>query len=52
MSVHIQQTEKKGLIAAINDFLKEGDGVNWKIEKEYLNNNGLTILKRQFSANV
>ena len=36
--------EKTGLKPAIEDFLKNNK--NWKIEKEYINNNGLTILKR------
>jgi len=36
--------EKVGLKPAVEDFLK--NNTNWKIEKEYTNNNGLTILKR------
>lgn len=36
--------EKSGLIPAIEEFLNENK--NWKIEKEFLNNNGLMILTR------
>jgi len=39
---------KRGLNAAIDDFLKdEKDGINWIVEKIFINNNGLTILKRK-----
>lgn len=41
-------TSKVGLINALNDFLETTkDGANWKIYKQYTNNNGLTILKRK-----
>jgi hypothetical protein len=46
MSEHTQPTDKKGLITAIDDFLKDGDGINWKIKKAFTNNNGLTVLER------
>jgi hypothetical protein len=36
-------SEKHGLWAAIEDFLLSNS--NWVIEKKYINNNGLTILK-------
>ena len=36
--------EKTGLKPAIEDFLK--NNACWTVEKEYTNNNGLTILKR------
>jgi len=36
----------KGLWPAIEEFLKERP--EWKIEKRFINNNGLTILSRQF----
>jgi hypothetical protein len=38
----------KGLKPAIQEFIRDGDalGGKWKIEKEYTNNNGLTILSR------
>ena len=35
--------DKKGIWAAIQELL---DGGNWEIEKRFVNNNGLTILKR------
>ena len=41
-----QRVSKQGLKNAINDFLETEDGKNWFILKEYTNNNGLTILKR------
>lgn len=41
------KTEKQGLKKAIDDFLKFDDGTNWLIHREYINNNGLTILKRK-----
>ena len=39
-----KQEEKKGLIAAIEEFLNNNK--EWYIYREYKNNNGLTILKR------
>lgn len=39
-------TSKNGLKQAINDFLETDDGKNWIVFREYINNNGLTILKR------
>ena len=39
-------SEKHGLLNAINDFLETNEGKNWFIEMKYINNNGLTILKR------
>lgn len=38
--------DKFGLKQAIKDFLITNEGENWIIEKEFTNNNGLTILKR------
>jgi len=37
-------SEKKGLIPAINEFLEEHK--EWNVHETYINNNGLTILKR------
>ena len=39
-----EKINKVGLRTAMEDFLKNNN--NWKIEKDYKNNNGLTILKR------
>jgi len=36
---------KQGLKTAVNDFLSNND--NWVLEKEFKNNNGLTIIKRK-----
>ncbi len=38
---------KEGLNPAIDDFLKTEPGQDWFVFKTYLNNNGLTILKRK-----
>lgn len=38
-------TIRQGLMTAIEDFLLSDIGRNWKIEKIYENNNGLTILR-------
>jgi len=43
----IKQGEKRGIKNALDDFLLQGDGLNWFIYKVYENNNGLTILKRK-----
>lgn len=41
------ESGKCGLKTAIVDFLNNGaDGNNWAIEKEFVNNNGLIVLKR------
>jgi len=40
------ESEKSGLISAIEEFLELNP--EWKILKQYTNNNGLTILKRSF----
>ena len=42
--VKAMQFKKAGLMTAVKDFLKRNK--NWCIEKQYTNNNGLTILKR------
>jgi hypothetical protein len=47
MSNKIKQGEKRGIKNALDDFLLQGDGLNWCIHKVYENNNGLTILKRK-----
>jgi hypothetical protein len=39
-------SEKRGLISAVNDFLLTTEGKKWSIEEIFTNNNGLTILKR------
>ena len=39
-----EKINKVGLRTAMEDFLKNNN--DWKIEKDYKNNNGLTILKR------
>ena len=39
-----EKINKAGLRTAMEDFLKNNS--DWKIEKDYKNNNGLTILKR------
>lgn len=41
--------EKKGLVPAISEFLKQNK--NWKELKTYSNNNGLTILINETSSN-
>ena len=41
-----QKVNKQGLVNAIQDFLNSELGKSWKIEKEFKNNNGLTILKK------
>lgn len=41
-----KSSNKQGLIPAIDDFLKTNEGKNWTIHEVYINNNGLTILKR------
>jgi hypothetical protein len=38
-------TIRQGLMTAIEDFLLSDIGRNWKIEKIYENNNGLTVLR-------
>lgn len=40
-------SDKKGLIEAVNDFLKENK--NWIIKEVFTNNNGLTILERKIN---
>jgi predicted O-methyltransferase YrrM len=40
------QTTKSGLVTAIDDFLKTEEGLNWRIDRIYTNNNGLTVLAR------
>lgn len=42
-----EDVTKKGLIPAIQDFLKTDEGVNWEVFEVFENNNGLTILKRK-----
>ncbi len=42
-----QEVGKQGLISAIHDFLNSELGEFWIIEKEFKNNNGLTILTRK-----
>lgn len=42
-----ENSTNTGLIKAINDFLLTDEGKNWKVDKVYENNNGLTILKRK-----
>ena len=37
--------EQKGLLPALNEFLEENE--DWMIHKVFINNNGLTILKRK-----
>ena len=37
---------KQGLVLAINDFLETEDGKYWHVYQKFLNNNGLTVLKR------
>jgi hypothetical protein len=39
------ESEKKGLIPALNEFLQEHE--EWMIHEVFTNNNGLTILKRK-----
>lgn len=39
-------SDKIGLINAINDFLVSTNGKHWKIKEIFTNNNGLTILER------
>lgn len=39
-------TGKQGLLAAISDFLTTEEGKNWSIHERHVNNNGLTILKK------
>jgi hypothetical protein len=41
-----QSVNKQGLVSAIQDFLNSESGKSWVIEKEFQNNNGLTILKK------
>lgn len=48
--VKSQTKTKQGLNQAVNDFLLEN--TNWKIDKVYTNNNGLTILKRNENINI
>ena len=36
-----------GLVPAIDEFIKSELGSCWEVEKIYMNNNGLTILKRK-----
>lgn len=43
-SGYSEEEIRKGLKPAINEFLENHP--EWKVEKEYVNNNGLTILKR------
>jgi len=38
---------KSGLVPAIDEFMNSELGSCWEIEKIYMNNNGLTILKRK-----
>ena len=44
-----QNITKKGLLNAIDDFLKTEEGTKWEIHEVFKNNNGLTILKRKLS---
>jgi len=44
-SIKTMYTIRQGLMTAIEDFLLSDIGRNWKIEKIYENNNGLTILR-------
>ena len=36
-----------GLRPALNDFLADGEGLNWKIKEIFTNCNGLTVLERR-----
>jgi hypothetical protein len=40
------KSEKRGLMTAVEDFLDSDIGSNWIIDKHFINNNGLTILKK------
>lgn len=42
-----EKTEKQGLMTAIEDFLKNDEGNQWKILEIFENNNGLTVLERK-----
>jgi len=39
-------SDKQGLLPAIDEFLHTHEGKKWEIHKVYVNNNGLTILRR------
>ena len=39
-------SEKQGLLPAIDEFLCTEEGKKWEMHKIYVNNNGLTILRR------
>lgn len=45
--IKTQEVNKQGLVPAIQEFLNSELGKSWGIEKEFENNNGLTILKRK-----
>jgi len=38
---------KRGLLTAVEDFLKSEEGLKWEIHEHYENNNGLMILKNK-----
>jgi hypothetical protein len=44
-NIKTMYTIRQGLMTAIEDFLLSDIGRNWKIEKIYENNNGLTVLR-------
>lgn len=45
LAMNFMQT-KQGLMNAIVDFLDTEEGKNWTLAERYVNNNGLTVLKR------
>jgi hypothetical protein len=42
-----EESEKEGLVTAVEDFLISDEGKNWEIFEVFENNNGLTVLKRK-----
>jgi 3-methyladenine DNA glycosylase AlkC len=41
-------SNKHGLVAAIDEFLKSEQGSNWTVKKKFTHNNGLTIIERVY----
>jgi len=40
-------SEKQGLVPALEEFLESEEGKNWTIKEVFTNNNGLTIIERK-----
>ena len=40
-------SEKQGLVSALEEFMISEEGKNWTIKEVFTNNNGLTVIERK-----